>query len=52
MPVQEIPLDINYEGPKVKFHNQRPADIAQEGIIGGSVTVYKDEIMKSFPKFS
>lgn len=52
VPIEEIPLGINYEGPKVKFHNQSPDYITQEGIIGGDVI--KDEIVvvESFPEFS
>lgn len=52
VPVEEIPLGLNNEGPKVKFNNQQLADITQEGIIGGDVIKDEIAVVVSFPEFS
>lgn len=52
VPIEEIPLGINYEGPNVKFNNQKPDYITQEGIIGGDVVKYENAVVERIPEFS
>ncbi|MDM1346817.1 hypothetical protein HX017_17490 [Myroides marinus] len=41
VPLEEIPLGFNDEGPHVKTYNQLPADITQEGFVDGNIIVYE-----------
>lgn len=52
VPVEEIPLGINYEGTKVKFNNQKPDYITQVGIPGGDVIIRSKAVVEPFPELS
>ncbi|MEK6510040.1 hypothetical protein [Myroides sp. C4067] len=44
VPVEEIPLGMYFEGPRVRFNNQMPADITQVGVVGGDIIEYDTSI--------
>jgi hypothetical protein len=51
VPLEEIPLGFNDEGPHVKTYNQLPADITQEGFVDGNTIVYEPSEVADVSKY-